>query len=205
MNTAPRFLWVGNDPALDFLNTTPVTAAGPLDLLAGFDDLVEWLVEAELVDARAIAAGRAHWSAAATRRTLQAAHRLRAQLRELVDRRRAGKAAGRDGLAAVNAVLRRRRGHAEVVRDGARYERRWHLELSEPEHLLVPIAEAVADLLCHADPALLKRCENPACVLYFYDVSKNHARRWCSMALCGNRMKVAAHYRRRREGRTQRH
>ena len=61
---------------------------------------------------------------------------------------------------------------------------------------LVLIAVAAADLLCHGDLSLVKKCDNPRCILYFYDTTKNHARRWCSMAGCGNRMKAAAHYRR---------
>jgi len=44
----------------------------------------------------------------------------------------------------------------------------------------------------------VKACQNPQCVLLFYDTTKNHARRWCSMAACGNRAKVAAHYQRAR-------
>ena len=56
-------------------------------------------------------------------------------------------------------------------------------------------------VLCYADLALVKKCENPVCVLFFYDTSKNHSRRWCSMSVCGNRMKVAAHYQRLRKAR----
>jgi predicted RNA-binding Zn ribbon-like protein len=37
--------------------------------------------------------------------------------------------------------------------------------------------------------------------LQFYDASKNHSRRWCSMNACGNRMKAALHYRRSRKNR----
>ncbi|MCI0410524.1 MAG: CGNR zinc finger domain-containing protein, partial [Acidobacteria bacterium] len=54
------------------------------------------------------------------------------------------------------------------------------------------------DLLSEGDLTLVRKCENPACILYFHDTTKNHARRWCSMRACGNRAKVAAHYRRRR-------
>ncbi|MBH0192038.1 MAG: hypothetical protein HP492_09850 [Nitrospira sp.] len=59
-------------------------------------------------------------------------------------------------------------------------------------------AEAAGNLLCRADFALIKKCGNPACILYFYDTTKNHTRNWCSMQVCGNRMKVAAHYWRNR-------
>jgi predicted RNA-binding Zn ribbon-like protein len=29
-------------------------------------------------------------------------------------------------------------------------------------------------------------CKNQACILYFYDTTKNHRRNWCSMGICGN-------------------
>ena len=67
--------------------------------------------------------------------------------------------------------------------------RRW----TQPEQLLQPIAEAIADLVCHADFRLVRACEGSACTLVFLDRTKAHARRWCSMAVCGNRAKVAAH------------
>jgi predicted RNA-binding Zn ribbon-like protein len=58
--------------------------------------------------------------------------------------------------------------------------------------LLQPIADAIADLICHADFRLIRDCEGPVCTLKFLDRTKAHGRRWCSMAACGNRAKVAA-------------
>jgi predicted RNA-binding Zn ribbon-like protein len=54
-------------------------------------------------------------------------------------------------------------------------------------------------LLATGDFSLVRRCENAACVLWFYDRTRSHHRRWCSMARCGNRHKVAA-FRKRRRG-----
>ncbi|MGH7080341.1 MAG: CGNR zinc finger domain-containing protein [Acetobacteraceae bacterium] len=39
----------------------------------------------------------------------------------------------------------------------------------------------------------MKACENQACTLLFADHTRGHRRRWCSMAICGNRAKQAAH------------
>ncbi|WP_232524336.1 CGNR zinc finger domain-containing protein [Nocardiopsis gilva] len=41
----------------------------------------------------------------------------------------------------------------------------------------------------------IRRCEGDHCVLYFFDTSRNGTRRWCSMAVCGNRAKAQRHYR----------
>jgi len=57
--------------------------------------------------------------------------------------------------------------------------------------LLGPVAEAVAQLLVEGNFDLVKQCEHPDCILWFYDRTKAHKRRWCSMALCGNRHKAA--------------
>lgn len=39
----------------------------------------------------------------------------------------------------------------------------------------------------------LKVCRNDACRWVFYDASRNRSSRWCTMALCGNRMKARAY------------
>ena len=70
-----------------------------------------------------------------------------------------------------------------------RVKRRW----DNPKTLLLPIAEAMGNLICEQDFTLVRTCEGPTCTLRFLDVSKAHGRRWCSMAVCGNRAKAAAH------------
>jgi len=67
--------------------------------------------------------------------------------------------------------------------------RRWR----SPESLLLPIGEALAKFVCEEDFSYVKACEGPACTLMFADHTRGHARRWCSMAICGNRAKQAAH------------
>ena len=49
----------------------------------------------------------------------------------------------------------------------------------------------------------LKACKDPKCHWAFYDSSKNHSGRWCSMSVCGSRDKARA-YRKRRSNREQR-
>jgi predicted RNA-binding Zn ribbon-like protein len=39
----------------------------------------------------------------------------------------------------------------------------------------------------------VKACEGTNCTLLFADHTRRRARRWCSMAICGNRAKQAAH------------
>ena len=69
-------------------------------------------------------------------------------------------------------------------------------EYRSPDDLLLRIAAACAHLICEADFRYVRNCEGPTCTMYFLDVSKNHKRRWCSMDVCGNRAKAAAHRKR---------
>lgn len=57
---------------------------------------------------------------------------------------------------------------------------------------LVPVAESLAQLLSEHNFEQVKQCECPDCTLLFLDRTKSGRRRWCSMAMCGNKMKVAA-------------
>jgi predicted RNA-binding Zn ribbon-like protein len=103
----------------------------------------------------------------------------------------------RAALAPVNALLERGAAVDRVTAaapDG--FVTRRGLRLRQPADLLVPIAEAAADFLCHADLRRVRRCAHPACVLYFLDGTKNGTRRWCDMRTCGNRANAAAYYHR---------
>ena len=49
-----------------------------------------------------------------------------------------------------------------------------------------------------SSPGRLRPCANDECRLFLIDRSKPNTARWCSMAICGNRMKARRHYRRAR-------
>jgi predicted RNA-binding Zn ribbon-like protein len=71
-------------------------------------------------------------------------------------------------------------------------------EPHQPEDLFAPLAHSVATLVAEVDRNRVRKCGQ--CVLHFHDTSKKGTRRWCSMQLCGNRLKVAAYARRKRLG-----
>jgi len=195
------FLFVGNHRALDFVNTAIAVEGVPRDLLNGLDDLAAWLVGAGALDSASARSALARWGG---RRpgaaVVEAARELRTALNRLAGAWAAGKPAPRATVARVNELLARGAGTSRIVPapggEGFAVER--GLRLEEPEDLLVPIAEAAAEFLCHADPGRVRRCAHPECVLYFLDGTKNGTRRWCDMRTCGNRMNAAAYYRRRR-------
>jgi predicted RNA-binding Zn ribbon-like protein len=195
-----RFLFVGNYLCLDFINTEMVEAVQPVDRLTGFDNLVAWLAQSRTLDGKQAEAILGDWkNSREARATLQDAVKLRASLREMAERLVKEKTVPQSTVAAINQWLAHQTGHAELKRARGRFEKHFQADFREPAQLLWPVAESAADLLCYADVSLVKKCENPSCVVFFYDTTKNHSRRWCSMSACGNRMKVAAHYQRLRE------
>lgn len=54
------------------------------------------------------------------------------------------------------------------------------------------IVATVAEAMGGAEWPRLKVCANDRCLWAFYDRSRSHARRWCAMELCGNRVKQQA-------------
>ena len=92
----------------------------------------------------------------------------------------------------LNQILRITEGHDELVPRGDLWRLQYMAREQGLEWLLAAIARSAAELLVEGPEAPIRRCANPKCRLFFYDDSRTHRRRWCSMATCGNRHKVAA-------------
>jgi predicted RNA-binding Zn ribbon-like protein len=190
---------VGNHRCLDFVNTEIIEQGRRVELLHDFADLVDWLEQARVLGAAQAKQILRRWGR--TPKAVEAVSQalgFRRVLREMTEGVVRGQRPSVAALDRINAVLRHHVVHVALVRTRHGFERVASFQPTEPIHLLGPVAESASDLLCHGDLALILKCENPRCILYFYDTTKNHARRWCSMTVCGNRMKVAAHYRRQR-------
>lgn len=202
--TRPDAFLIGDHLAMDFLNTIASPYGEPIEWLSSGSDLLDWLQHAGVIDAKIakrFRSGNTH-----TPDGIAAEARwLREWLRNFA-KRHAGKPLPQNILKELEPL------NQLLARDGIYYQigegvgnapimqpmRRWE----NPEQLLLPIAEAIGDLVCHADFNLIRSCENDACTLMFYDRTKSHARRWCSMAACGNRAKAAAHRARIRDKET---
>jgi predicted RNA-binding Zn ribbon-like protein len=102
----------------------------------------------------------------------------------------------------INEILRITEGHDEVLDQGGI----WKIEFVAREGglawLLAAVARSGAEIIAEGARARLRICANAPCGLFFYDESRTRRRRWCSMAVCGNRSKVAAFARKHRSART---
>ncbi|HYL98007.1 MAG TPA: CGNR zinc finger domain-containing protein [Blastocatellia bacterium] len=195
-STKSAFLFIGNYLCLDFVNTRILKAGNIVDMIGSFGGLAGWAAAAKVFPESKIKSARTRWSTPAVRDCMSQALDLRSRMSVAVTRLSSGKQPSREIVDAVNRVLEKRIGHTRVVRERGQYKREFEAELNHPVQLIVPIAESFGDLLCYADPSLIKKCGNPECVLWFYDTTRSHTRRWCRMSSCGNRAKAAAHYRR---------
>lgn len=196
----PSFLSVGNHPCLDFINTQMVVRGKPVDLLGGFEDLVAWLVQAKILNATQGREAMRYWDRTEQERLFGEIMKFRQTLRHMAEHIVAGNQIPASTVTAINQVLSQCPGYPQLAHVNGLFERRFRFQDEQTPQLFAPLADAAGDLLCSRDFSLVKKCRNVSCVLYFYDTTKNHARQWCSMSVCGNRMKVAAHYRRKKKG-----
>jgi predicted RNA-binding Zn ribbon-like protein len=187
------FLFLANNLALDYANTEVMLAGVPTDLLKDFADLTEWCHKAGLAPASEMQSMASRWGETQeVLRAFQSARELRRVLHTTVEKvARTGRVPAYLATT-LNRVLQDPRLVTEVAYSHGRLQisPRWALE--KPDDLLVPVAHDAAHFFALADYSAIRKCENPDCILFFYDTSKNHSRRWCSMDLCGNRAKVSA-------------
>jgi predicted RNA-binding Zn ribbon-like protein len=184
-----EFLKIGGDLAIDFANSSA---------LHGWRDLVDFLelrgalTRADGATFRAMAGKDARGCAGAFERAMRLRETVRAILAAM-----AGKRSLQAGwVADVNEALGWGAGASRLVRHEVGWQLAFAPDLKEPLRVLAPIARSIAELAALGRAVEIRKCANPRCVLYFRDRSRSQRRRWCSMAVCGNRVKVATHARR---------
>lgn len=92
----------------------------------------------------------------------------------------------------VNEILRITEGHDELVGQNGLWKIEFIAREGGLDWLLAAVARSGAEIIAEGSQARLRLCANPHCGMLFYDNSRTRRRRWCSMAVCGNRSKVAA-------------
>jgi predicted RNA-binding Zn ribbon-like protein len=164
----------GNVPDEDFLlavlNSTPVVDGVPADDFADTGQARTWLAKVGGLGTEA-------------------------ELRHVLEVRRALQAVVR-GEQPPDVLAKELRGVTSVpaIADGRVC---WTLSVP-PERELAVRAILTWDALARHSPGRLRPCANDECRLFLIDRSKANAARWCSMAVCGNRMKARRHYQRAR-------
>jgi predicted RNA-binding Zn ribbon-like protein len=194
------FLFVANRPVLDFLNTKPILADGPTELLADAHALERWLIASGMVTSAKMKSLLRSWrnssEAAAFLDFLEELIAFRERLRSAVVRIERGLLPSDSFLAEVNSLLLQYPRHTSLKRRDGKIFRETFFEPRKPSDFWAPIVDATADLFSETESSRLRKCES--CVVHFFDTSKKGSRRWCSMNICGNKLKVAAYQQRKR-------
>lgn len=178
----PHAPMLGDHLAMDLLNTEARSGDNVVDYWNSDTDVLRWLRQNEIsavVEPRLLAAGE----------LLAQAKALRALSHQLIT---AFKQHQLQDVSQLNTYLHRYVSAPHLAQDGDGKMTITRLSRGETaSSMLGQVAEAVAQLLVEGDVTLVKQCEHPDCILWFYDRTKAHKRRWCSMATCGNRYKAA--------------
>ncbi|WP_440090166.1 CGNR zinc finger domain-containing protein [Pseudomonas fragariae (ex Marin et al. 2024)] len=179
----PAPLILADHPALDLLNTRMMIDGQRRDLLIGHASAIQWLEQVGL------------GSDAFDERLLDELQELRGSIEQLVQARLENRIADPSRL---NTFLLR--AVPQLVWEPSRGpELDRFCQPNATDRVVAEIAFAAAQLLAEGDSSLLRKCESHECSLMFYDRTKSHKRRWCSMALCGNRHKVAEFRKRKQD------
>lgn len=194
------FSQIGAHPAVDLMNTVDWRLAPQrrLERLTKYQYVVDWCAQMGLVDDEA----RTQLLAAAAADPATAARELRSvvALREAVYEAIQG--GGDERERSLELIARAHRGalaNSRLVATPRGFGWVSEQDLAAPRRLIV--AEII-DLFTGGQLPLFHQCEDEACGWVYLDTSPRHNRRWCVAADCGNRNRVRAHYRRRRQAAT---
>jgi len=193
----PTIKLLGGRLSIDFVNATPPNAPLTWERLIYFLQAVRIVTPDRAVQLLALPQTEAQAADA----LLAKAQALGSSMRKAFTAVQRKQRIAMEWVTPINEILRITEGHDELIwTTGA-----WRIEFIAREGgldwLLAAVARSGAEIIAEGSQARLRICANPQCGLFFYDTSRTHLRRWCSMATCGNRSKVAAFARRHTSGR----
>ena len=188
-----KFLWLGNHPAIDFANTEIVENGRTVDLLEKPQDLLDWMGAAKMLTGQALKDAR-HLADSRLEEALRLAREYRLALKDVLEHLQRHGRLHKDAAAVrkTNRLLSQPRTAFALSAAERSLQLKQDWAIAEAEDLSRPIAFSFAQLLTTQDLTRIRKCQNPDCVLFFLDVSKSGTRSWCSMQICGNKLRVAA-------------
>ena len=194
---------IGGHRAIDFANTISGWGEGNEDWLVDYAGFAQWARLTGLIDE---AEYKKALSAAArnplmAERIFAEANELRVALLRLLHAVKAGSTAKADDMTVINHWIKRAAEAFQLRQVARTFQQGWSDNVPVLQKPLLAAARAVGQFLAAANFDLLKICAGRNCAWFFVDLSKNHSRRWCDMAVCGNLAKARRFQGRRRRDR----
>jgi predicted RNA-binding Zn ribbon-like protein len=187
---------------LDFANTADWHASHqPSEMLETYPDLVAWSEEAQLLnksEAKNLLA-QAKSSPKESEQALKKAVALRDAIYRIISSYAVGGTPNDGDLKKFNKALTSGLKKTRITPSSQGFEWTWDKSNSSFDHMLWPLLRSTAELLTSQDIKRVGQCaDDRGCGYLFYDTSRNHSRRWCTMEGCGNRAKAKRHYQRKK-------
>ncbi|MGE5204543.1 MAG: CGNR zinc finger domain-containing protein [Chlamydiota bacterium] len=172
-------------------------ASQRVDKLGNYSGLVHWAREAGAIEPATAnkLLQEAHRSPAAANGAFVHAISVREALAGILAAAANQRQAAAADLQRFNAALAESGRHLRLASAQGRFHSTWDSD-DRLERLLWPVVRSAADLLTSGDLERLRICEGEGCGWFFMDTTRNRSRRWCNMAVCGNRAKVKRFYER---------
>ena len=190
-------LFLGNQLALDFVNTRPIQDRQAVELLPDFNAVLRWFQAADLLTAQQARNFQQQWeNSSQAKQTVESLRALRERLRNEILAWEAGGKLHPTALEELNHLMAKHPMSTRLTTAAKGLKTQLYFEPRQPQDLLAPLAHSAAELFANVDRRRVRKCAH--CVLHFHDTSKKGTRRWCSMQMCGNRQKVAAYAARQR-------
>jgi predicted RNA-binding Zn ribbon-like protein len=203
--TAGNLELVGGVLCLDFVNTiSNHTGSGAREYLHSYEDLVDWSHHAgTLGDGEAASLlRRASRQPERATATLDQGIALRESIYRVLQAAMERTEPTVDDVHSLNAALEQALSRLRVRPARGGFEWSWSESRDEFGRVFWPIVRSAADLLTSERVQWVGQCAGEGCGWLFLDQSKNHSRRWCSMGMCGSRVKSHRYYHRRQEHNT---
>jgi predicted RNA-binding Zn ribbon-like protein len=193
---------VGGRLCLDFVNTaTARGTAAHRDYLTSYDALLAWGRHTGVISAKQsqILTTLAAKEPQAALSSLSLSVSLRETIYRLLGSAVRGRRPVSADLLQVNRAFQEACLHRAVLQRGAGFEWRWEFDPGNLRAILWPVALSTTELVTSRDISRVRQCARGECQWMFLDSTKNGSRRWCSMVVCGNRMKSQRFYHRNRK------
>jgi predicted RNA-binding Zn ribbon-like protein len=186
---------------LDFANTAEWHASDhPLEMLEDYPDLVAWSEDAQLLSKSEAASllGDADRAPKEAAKSLKKVVASRDVIYRMLTAIAAGETPNNSDMRKFNQALAEGLEKTVITTTTSGFEWNWDNSKRTFDQMLWPILRATAELLTSQDIKQVGQCaDDRGCGYLFYDTSRNHSRRWCSMDSCGNRAKAKRHYQRK--------
>lgn len=192
MFNSEKFVLIGENLYLDFVNTKLLQNGKPYEMLAAKEDFLGWAIAVGLIKNNKAKVLLKNFIENDFKEIIDYRNSLNQMTFEIVS----GKIIQPRFIEAINKQLKRQIGFEKLEMSGNNLTKKFVASFEKAVELLTPISQSAVDVLISENSDNLKKCESEECVLYFIDTSKNHSRRWCSMKACGNRAKANAFYQR---------